>query len=77
MVRLVPGTITDNGYTWQCAELRDAANGANYLFGCHATVGCADNNDCWGNAVGTSRLVHGTLRRTTVPGFGGWRLSLN
>jgi hypothetical protein len=75
VVKVLPEIYGDGGYTWQCAELRDAPGAANYVYGCYPHFTC-DGGDCWGDAAGKVRLVYGTLRRTTLPGFGGWRISL-
>jgi hypothetical protein len=75
VVKVLPEIYGDGGYTWQCAELRDAPGAPNYVYGCYPHFTC-DGGDCWGDAAGKVRLVYGTLRRTTLPGFGGWRISL-
>lgn len=65
----------EGGYLWECAELRDAPGATNFVLGCRPAVVCGGS--CWsGVNVWVSR-VHGSFRRSTMPGSGGYRISLS
>lgn len=66
----------EGGYLWECAELRDAPGAPNFLLGCRPAVVCGGS--CWvdGPNMWTNRL-HGSLRRSSMAGSGGYRLSLS
>jgi len=75
VTRLYPQTGEGN-YLWECAELRDAPGAPNFLLGCRPAVVCG--GACWPMGVNAwDTRLHGTLRRSTMPGSGGYRLSLS
>lgn len=75
VTKLYPQT-GEGGYLWECAELRDAAGATNYLLGCKPAVVCG--GACWTMGVNvTVGRLHGTLRTSSMPGSGGYRISLS
>lgn len=61
----------ETGY--QCAELRDAPTATSYLIACVPPYIC-DGGVCWSMPAQSWAAVRGTLRLTSMPGAGGYRL---
>ena len=75
VTKLYPQT-GEGGYLWECAELRDAPGATNFMLGCRPAVVCG--GACWTQGVDSwDTRLHGTLRRSTMPGSGGYRVSLS
>jgi hypothetical protein len=65
----------EGGYLWECAELRDAPGATNFLLGCRPAVVCGGS--CWSGANTWVSRLHGSFRRSTMAGSGGYRISLS
>lgn len=75
VTKLYPQT-GEGGWLWECAELRDAPGATNYMLGCRPAVVCG--GACWTQGIDTwATRLHGTLRRSTMPGSGGYRVSFS
>lgn len=71
----------DGTWTWFCAEIRDAPTAPNYLIACFQGIG-ADSapvcswDSCFKDQAGTWHSMRGTLKYTSQPGTGGYRVNL-
>lgn len=66
----------EGGFLWECAEVRDAPGAPNFMLACRPAVVCggacwADGPNMWANRL------HGSLRRSSMAGSGGYRISLS
>lgn len=67
----------DGGFLWECAEVRDAPTASNFLLACRPAVVCG--GFCWADVALGAKVtrLHGTFKRSVIPGSGGYRMTVN